>query len=122
MAKQRKRTEPRELSADEALTQYGVAGQPFRDAPRLGRDCDGLSLLLGTFTGPEAAARILRHPNLAGRSEDVARHTTVGKLGEMGLVVTHRPTVRNPDHVVVNMPDGAKWTEQVADAFDLCFD
>lgn len=51
---------------------------------------------------------------------DVVRFAQAVTLRSRGFVLTHTPSIRNPDHVSVTYRDG--WDSDVAKMFDECFD
>ena len=113
---------PARLPADEVLTQYGRKnpGVPtFRDQPRIDRDSGQLSMIRGRMS-VEKATRLVCDRRPDGR--DRVRYTTVGRLEKGGFGVGLSPTIRNPYHVSVGVPGGARrWTVEQVQAFVSAF-
>jgi hypothetical protein len=109
-------TAPREIGAEEELTQYGTVTEPFRTRPRPGIE-NAVSLLAGGFSPLEAGDRVRRQALNDGT--DAARYTTAGALRAAGFDVTHTPTKRNADHVSVEFV--GEWDDKASVRFDACF-
>lgn len=112
------RAKPRDLGADEEVTQYGSADQSFRNAPRFAEGEADLSVILGRLT-PEQAGDVVRYGALGG-GRDRARHSLVAVLRLAGFTVTHTPSRMNACHASVTFH--GDWNSQVCDDFDDCFE
>jgi hypothetical protein len=118
----------RELRDEEPITQYGSASSRaqnphFRHCPRVPKDRGGISVIVGRLDS-HAAAELVRTRDSTNPDEDLARHTTVGRLRAAGFRVEHAPSRKNPGHTRVchdSAPDGV-WAPDVQELFDLCFD
>ena len=105
----------RDIADDEVLTQYGVAGQPFRNAPRWETE-DELSICATVHDTPGSARCV------TGRERpdhDASRQTTAGTLRGAGFVVRHSPTHRNDHHASVGAD---RWDDEMTMAFDAAFE
>lgn len=115
-------TEP--LLRDETLSHYGdINTSPegsrdgFRCHPKRGQT--GMSLTRGKLNPVEMVRVVIPVKRRARRGEAV-RHTTVGRLEDVGFRVRLNPTKRNPRHVTVEFT--GEWGDDVANLFHNCFE
>jgi hypothetical protein len=114
--------EPRDLGADEWLSQYGNRrnltkdGLAFKHRPP--KPEFGLSVLIGMWA-PEVAA-LLVVPRLTVFKGTGVRHAQVGSFRDAGFVVIDAPTRGNPEnHGRIKWP--LTWDDVVDECFDGCF-
>lgn len=106
----------RDLDDDEVLTQYGVVGEPFRNAPRWETEQE-LSVCAARH---DTAASAMCVTGRVRPGHDASRQTTAGSLRRAGFGVHHSPTHRNEHHASVSF-DGV-WDDEMRKAFDEVFD
>lgn len=108
----------REIEDDEALSQYGVDGEPWRVAPREGES--DVSVLLGELP-PDEAARRVRKGRWIPAGTDGVRYTTAGTLRAAGFDVRYTHTKANKLHASVVLPNDGTWDNEQRAQFDNCF-
>ena len=117
----------RALRRDEIVTQYDAVTRAggevgaFRKCPRPS-DHDGLSAMVGRYTAEEASLLVRGRPS-GTPEDDRVRYSTVARLHDQGFVVTHKPSRKNPNHILVtHSRHGVVWPKDLEETFRMCFD
>jgi hypothetical protein len=101
---------------DHWLTQYGRHSDGFRRRPRSHETA--VSLIRGRLTVAEAVRVVLWAESVT--EDDRVRYARAAALLEHGFDVLLTPTRRNADHISVVW--NGDWDDDVARAFDSCFE